>query len=113
VKRRRRTPVLENETRGTQQFRPEAGTPGGREVQIRSTADDSRNDSVETISRIDQLKFDPDALSVVDAEPAEAYPGTAMIITGNNFSAARFGNIVEAGGKPGPSLWSPRSTGSS
>ena len=49
---------------------------------------------------IDRLKLDPDALAVADAEPAEAYPGTAMIITGNNFSAARFDNIVEVGGKP-------------
>ena len=49
---------------------------------------------------VDRLKLDPDALAVADAEPAEAYPGTAMIITGNNFSAARFDNIVEVGGKP-------------
>jgi hypothetical protein len=37
--------------RGTQQVRPEAGTPGGREASIRSRADDRRYDSVETISR--------------------------------------------------------------
>ena len=49
---------------------------------------------------VDRLKLDPDALAVADAEPAEAYPGTAMIITGNHFSAARFDNIVEVGGKP-------------
>ena len=51
----------------------------------------------ETLIRrlIDRLKLDPDALAVADAEPAEAYPGTAMIITGKNFSAARFDNIVE------------------
>ena len=56
----------------------------------------------ETLIRrwIDRLKLDPDALAVADAEPAEAYPGTAMIITGNKFSAARFDNHVEVGGKP-------------
>ena len=49
---------------------------------------------------IDRLKLGATALAVVEAEPAEAYPGTAMIIVGNNFSADRRNNLVEVGGKP-------------
>lgn len=49
---------------------------------------------------LDSLLLDPDVLQVVDAEPAQAYPGTAMIILGANFSPIRADNLVEVGGKP-------------
>ena len=77
-----------------------AGNDDSRSRILSTTS--SRNLLDETLIKrlIDRLKLDPDALAVADAEPAEAYPGTAMIITGNNFSAARFDNIVEVGGKP-------------
>ena len=49
---------------------------------------------------IDSLRLKPDVLHVADATPTEAYPGTAMIITGQQFSLSRFDNVVTVGGMP-------------
>jgi len=49
---------------------------------------------------IDGLNIRPQSLQVADFQPAEAYAGTAMIITGFHFSPNRFDNEVVVGGFP-------------
>ena len=49
---------------------------------------------------IEALDIQPRGVHIEDVQPGEAYPGTAMVIVGFNFSENRADNLVKVGGEP-------------
>jgi len=49
---------------------------------------------------LEGLQPRPSGLKVADAQPANAYPGSALVVAGSGFDTTRANNVVEVGGKP-------------